>query len=281
MDEIEFYLEDLKSKFTKIRPEDYYLSYSGGRDSHFLYWFIKEYLKENKIEVISINTGMEHKEIRNRMMNNSDRTLKPTMKPFDIKEQYGIPCVTKHQDEMVYRYRKQLENGKITPYIENYVVNSKASKSFFKINNKLHDALFSGTLHKISHLCCKYLKKDPAISFEKEYSKLPIIGIMGDESINRKAHITSCFNKKKYFYPIWDLTQQLQGQIEDRYGIEVPKIYQFLNQTGCVGCPYGIKTKDTQIELSLLKDKQRDFIMQYFKESYDYHSFVYDYKLFY
>ena len=40
-------LKCLKSRFqTKIDKHDYYLSYSGGRDSHFLYWFIKEYLKE-------------------------------------------------------------------------------------------------------------------------------------------------------------------------------------------------------------------------------------------
>jgi hypothetical protein len=161
-DEIEFYLEDLKSKFAKIRPENYSLSYSGGRDSHFLYWFIKEYLKEDRIEIVSMNTGMEHEEIRNRMMQNSDRILHPVMKPFDIKELYGIPCVTKRQDELVYQYRKQLEKGKITSYIEELVINSKVSNSFYKINNKLHDSLFSGTLHKISHLCCKYLKKEPA-----------------------------------------------------------------------------------------------------------------------
>jgi 3'-phosphoadenosine 5'-phosphosulfate sulfotransferase (PAPS reductase)/FAD synthetase len=283
VDEIEFYLEDLKSKFAKIRPENYYLSYSGGRDSHFLYWFIKEYLKEDRIEIVSLNTGMELEEIRNRMMQNSDRILHPTMKPFDIKEKYGIPCVTKHQDEFVYQYRKQLEKGKITSYIEELVVNSKTSKSYYRINNKLHDALFSGTLHKISHLCCKYLKKEPAKNYEKESGKLPIIGIMGEESLTRKAKITSCFNQKKYFYPIWDLTNELQKQIEGRYEIEVPKIYNFLHQTGCAGCPYGFgkNGKNTQIELSLLKDKQRDFIMQYFKESYDYHNFVYDYKLFY
>lgn len=35
-EEIDFYLEDLKSRFPKNR-ENYYLSYSGGRDSHFLY----------------------------------------------------------------------------------------------------------------------------------------------------------------------------------------------------------------------------------------------------
>ena len=47
MDEVEFYLIDLKSRFDKIKPNTYYLSYSGGKDSHFLYWFIKEYLKSD------------------------------------------------------------------------------------------------------------------------------------------------------------------------------------------------------------------------------------------
>ena len=50
MDEEEFYLIDLKSKFDKIKPNTYYLTYSGGKDSHFIYWFIKEYLKRDDIK---------------------------------------------------------------------------------------------------------------------------------------------------------------------------------------------------------------------------------------
>jgi 3'-phosphoadenosine 5'-phosphosulfate sulfotransferase (PAPS reductase)/FAD synthetase len=197
LDEIEFYLEDLKSKFAKIRPEDYYLSYSGGRDSHFLYWFIKEYLHEGRIEIVGINTGLEMVEIANRMKENTDRILRPTMKPFDIKEQYGIPCVSKSQDEMVYMYRKQIsEKGFATPHFIERVENSLESKSYFKINNKLHNALFNGTLHKISDLCCKFLKKQPARNYEKENNKLPIMGIMGEESKKRKSMLHSCFNQK-------------------------------------------------------------------------------------
>ena len=44
MDIVDFYLYDLKTKFNKINSSDYYLSYSGGKDSHLLLWFIKEYL---------------------------------------------------------------------------------------------------------------------------------------------------------------------------------------------------------------------------------------------
>ena len=51
MDEADFYLEDLKSKFDKINPKEYYLVYSGGKDSFLLYWFIKNYLKNNDIEI--------------------------------------------------------------------------------------------------------------------------------------------------------------------------------------------------------------------------------------
>ena len=92
--DVDLYLYDLKTKFDKINPEEYYLSYSGGKDSHLLYWFIKNYLKDNKIKIVGINTYMEHEEIRKRIYNNCDIVLLPTMKPFDIKAKYGIPCST-------------------------------------------------------------------------------------------------------------------------------------------------------------------------------------------
>src|SRR5574344_1487169 len=95
MREEDFYLIDLKSKFDKIKPNTYYLSYSGGKDSHFLYWFIKEYLKRDDIKIVGINTYMEHHEIRERIMKNSDVVLLPEMKPMEIKEKYGIPCFSK------------------------------------------------------------------------------------------------------------------------------------------------------------------------------------------
>ena len=89
MDEIEFYLKDLASRFPKD-TENYYLSYSGGRDSHFLYWFIKEYLKDDKIKIVGINTFMEHPQILKRIRENSDVILYPELKPFQIKERFYL-----------------------------------------------------------------------------------------------------------------------------------------------------------------------------------------------
>ena len=42
IDEIDFYLKDLKSRFDLIDKSKYYLSYSGGKDSHCLLWCIKK-----------------------------------------------------------------------------------------------------------------------------------------------------------------------------------------------------------------------------------------------
>ena len=112
IDDVDFYLIDLKSKFDKIKPNTYYLSYSGGKDSHFLYWFIKEYLHRDDIKIVGINTYMEHPEIRDRILKNSDIVLRPILKPFEIKEKYGIPCFSKEQDFYIYYYQNALRKGK-------------------------------------------------------------------------------------------------------------------------------------------------------------------------
>lgn len=113
MDNVDFYLYDLKTKFNKINPKEYYLSYSGGKDSHLLYWFIKEYAPEFKdIKVVGINTYMEHPQIRKRIYDNSDKVLLPNKKPFEIKEKYGILCFSKEQDFYIYYYQKAIREGK-------------------------------------------------------------------------------------------------------------------------------------------------------------------------
>ena len=120
MDEVDFYLEDLKSKFRKLKNvggyDKYYLSYSGGKDSHFLYWFIKEYSypEFKDIKIVGINTYMEHHEIRDRIYKYADIVLLPTLKPFEIKGKYGIPCFSKEQDYYIYYYQNSLRKGKYT-----------------------------------------------------------------------------------------------------------------------------------------------------------------------
>lgn len=267
MDQVEFYLKDLASRFPKNR-EDYYLSYSGGRDSHFLYWFIKKYLHDDKIEIVGINTYMEHPQILKRMRENCDVLLYPKMKPFEIKEKYGIPCFSKEQDFYIYYYQNSLKKGK-SP---SRTINDKVMgtyKTGFNISKKAREYVLSGNAHDITHLCCHYLKKDVAKRYEKKTGKKAILAVRGSESFLRRKQYNSCFSKNGKFHPLYDLTDDMLSEIEKRYNIEVPEIYDHVTRTGCMGCPYGSYKHDTEKELRLVTKAQRKFLGEYFKESYE------------
>lgn len=265
MDEVDFYLKDLESKFKKIDKSKYYLSYSGGKDSHFLYWFIKEYLHDTE-------TYMEHQEILKRMLENADRILLPAMKPFEIKEKYGSPCFSKIQDEYIERYQKGCRTDSLMMHIYGYVFvgnNDIKYTTLFKLNNTAKDLLLSNKLHKVSPKCCKYLKKEPFKQFEKQTGKKAILGVRGGESAMRKSQYKSCFTKDKKFTPLHDLDDELLEKIYKKFNIEIPKIYDHVSRTGCAGCPYGSWKGETKKELDLLSDSKRKFVIKYFKESYD------------
>jgi len=267
MTNADFYLMDLKTKFDKINSKEYYLSYSGGKDSHLLYWFIKEYLKDKDIKIVGINTYMEHPEIRERIYQYCDKVLLPIMKPFEIKKNYGIPCFSKEQDFYIYYYQKALRENKkpAKTYIDKI---NGTYRTGFGLSKKAREYVLSGNAHKITHLCCHYLKKEPARKFEKETGLKPILGVRGNESGLRKKQYQSCFTKDKKFTPLWDLTDELLDEIYKQYNIETPKVYDYVCRTGCMGCPYGSYKHDTEKELALLNKAQKDFVCEYFKESY-------------
>ena len=269
MDEIDFYLVDLKSRFDKIKPNTYYLSYSGGKDSHFLYWFIKEYLKRDDIPIVGINTYMEHHEIRDRILRNSDIILTPTLKPMQIKEKYGIPCFSKEQDFYIYYYQNALRKGKTPSKTIQQKIDGTYNKGFAGISKKAREYVKCNNAHNITHLCCYYLKKKPAHDFEKETGLKPILGIRGDESMLRKQQYKSCFTNNGKFVPIHDLNDDLLDKIYEKYNIEIPSVYQYVCRTGCMGCPYGSYKHDTEKELALINDNQFKFVTEYFKESYN------------
>lgn len=89
------------------------------------------------------------------------------------------------------------------------------------------------------------------------------------ESGRRGLVYRSCFTKDGKFTPLWDLTDSLLDQIYKKFHIEIPNIYNFVSRTGCMGCPYGSWKKETKIELDLLPENKRKFVIEYFKESYD------------
>ena len=271
MDDVEFYLIDLKSRFDKIKPNTYYLSYSGGKDSHFLYWFIKEYLHRDDIKIVGINTYMEHHEILKRILKNSDVVLLPKMKPMEIKAKYGSPCFSKIQDDFIDRYQRGCRSKSLMERVERRKFigkDGKIHKSSFSLNELARTLLLSGKLHRVSPKCCYYLKKKTAHDFEKQTGLKAILGVRSGEGALRSSQYKTCFTKDMKFTPIHDLSDELLNQIYEKYNIEIPEVYKYIQRTGCMGCPYGSYKGDTKKELDLLNENQRKFVMEYFKESY-------------
>ena len=272
-DEVDNYLIRLMQRFNeKIDFDKYYLSYSGGKDSHLLYWFIKEILQDNKIKIVGINTYMEHHEIRDRILKNSDIVLYPKLKPMEIKAQYGIPCFSKLQDDFIDRYQRGSRCKSVMTRINGKTFigrDGKEYKSSYHLSNKARDLLLSGKLHRVSPKCCVYSKKKPAHDFEKETGLKAILGVRGAEGFMRKSKYQTCLNKNGKFTPLWDMANYIEDEIYERYNIEIPKVYQYIKRTGCMGCPYGSRLHDTEKELKLISDSQKKFVCEYFKESYE------------
>ncbi len=189
------------------------------------------------------------------------------MKPFEIKEKYGIPCFSKEQDFYIYYYQNALRKGKIPAKTIQQKIDGTYTNGFNGISKKAREYVKSGKAHKITHLCCYYLKKKPAHDFEKETGLKPILGIRGGSNL-RKQQYKSCFTKNGKFVPIYDLSDELLNKIYDKYKIEIPKIYDKITRTGCVGCVYGSYKHDVEKELALANPNQKKFVCEYFKESY-------------
>ena len=190
------------------------------------------------------------------------------MKPFEIKEKYGIPCFSKEQDFYIYYYQNSLRKGKKPSKTIQEKIDGTYKKGYSGISKKAREYIKSGKAHNITHLCCHYLKKEPAREFEKQTGLKAILGIRGQESVMRKTQYKSCFTKDMKFTPLWDLSDELLERIYEKYNIEIPNVYNHICRTGCMGCPYGSYKHDTEKELALLNKNQFKFVCEYFKESY-------------
>lgn len=104
----------------------------------------------------------------------------------------------------------------------------------YNISKKAREYVLSGNAHNITHLCCYYLKKKPFHDYEQQSGKKAILGVKGSESTLRKRQYTSCFSKNGKFTPLWDLTDKLENEIYEQFNIEIPKIYNYVDRTGCI-----------------------------------------------
>lgn len=273
----EFLLQDrvqkIKQVIGKYGEENFFIAFSGGKDSTVLSALIDLALPYNKIPRIYANTGIELNMIRDfvfEMQKQDDRiiVLTPKVSIKQMLEQEGYPFKSKHHSKWVDIYQR---NGQ-TQGIENYMASDKRNKDLHRTCPKILLYQFNKDFNlRISDKCCQRLKEDPMDEWKKENNKpYAIIGIMREEYGRRSGAQCLAFRGDKLhaFQPLATMSKDWEEWFISIYNVKICDIYyppyNFV-RTGCKGCPFAIdlqKVLDTLEKYFPNEKKQCEAIWQ-------------------
>ena len=265
MTDNEFLLQDriqkIRQIINKYGEENFYLSFSGGKDSTVLSELVDMAISNNQIPRVYANTGIELNMIRDfvfDMQKADDRVviIKPSMPIKPMLERDGYPFKSKMHSSMVARYQsKGMDYKSVRAYAG--VENTLSGKPMFNPCPKILKYQFEGNIPlKISDKCCLNLKENPINQWSKENNRpYGILGIMRDEGGRRYDAQCLAFksNKLWHFQPLSPITKDWETWFIEEYGIKICDIYKEpynFKRTGCKGCPFA---KDLQYELDILE----------------------------
>lgn len=250
-------IEKIKQVIEEHGEKNFYISFSGGKDSTVLSALIDMALI-NKIPRVYANTGIELNMISNfvnELQQNDDRIniIKPVTNIKEMLKQEGYPFKSKLHSHCVdlyqnYGFEKKMVNGYLGKRPEYWHSFTCPKKLLYQFTNK-------NTL-KISDKCCVKLKEEPLINWEKENNKtIAIIGTMRDEGGRRgRSGCLQFYGKKlKQFKPLMPITKEWEEWFIKEYDIKICDIYKEpynFSRTGCKGCPFALHL---QHELDILE----------------------------
>lgn len=186
-------IEKIQQVISKYGEENFYLSFSGGKDSTVLSALLDMALPGNKIPRVYANTGIELNMIRDFVFNmqKTDKrvvVIKPSTPIKQMLEEEGYPFKSKHHSEMLKIYQRN-PNAKSLIKYKNREYNFNSNKC-----PKCLQYQFEPTFNlKVSDECCDKLKKIPLSKWQKENNKpFGIVGIMPTEGgAKRKCSVFS------------------------------------------------------------------------------------------
>ena len=247
-------VEVIKTTIKKYGEQNFYISFSGGKDSTVLHHLIDEAIPENKIPRVFINTGIEYEFIRKYVIDlkqKDDRFVifNPNVNITKMLHDKGYPFKSKEHSCKLAMYQNK---GINTKSIERYLDESNS----FKCPDKLMYQFTDEFELKISDRCCYELKKHPIQRYEKESGRnISILGLRMGEGGQRANH-NGCvvfdknhsLRKFKPLNPCNDDFIEWYIQIND---IKLCALYYppfNFHRTGCKGCPYSINLQE-QLEI--------------------------------
>lgn len=255
----EFILQDRLQKIKQIinqyREENFYLSFSGGKDSTVLSALVDMALPDNRIPRVYSDTGIELNMVRDfvfDMAKTDDRLIiiKPSVPIKTMLENDGYPFKSKEHSRIVAIYNKHGMNCITVPrYLgerEGYGTRYSCPKKLkYQFTDDFKEKL------KISDKCCFRLKEEPLYEWSKIHNKTcRILGIKPSEGGRRST--TKCLAFKNNgkilsFHPLAPVTKDWENWFISKYNIKICDIYNppyNFERTGCKGCPFNIRIQE-------------------------------------
>lgn len=226
-------IQKIQQTIDKYGEENFYVSFSGGKDSTVLSALIDLAIPGNKIPRVYANTGIELNMIRDfvfEMQKKDDRVqiIEPSTSIKPMLERDGYPFKSKMHSNYVKKYQKKgLEYKSVRAYIG--MENTLAGKPMFRpCPKKLKYQFTDENKLKISDLCCMRLKEEPLDNWlEKSNKKYAIVGIMREEGGRRSNAQCLAFrgNKLWHFQPLAPITKEWEDWFIDTYNVKICDIY--------------------------------------------------------
>lgn len=253
-------MEMIKTTIQKYGEENFYVAFSGGKDSTVLHYLLDLALPDNKIPRVYVNTGIEYKDIIMyvKEMQKSDDRIKiiaPTKPIRKTLEEYGYPFKSKEHAIKLSIYQKRGCTKAVDKYL--HAKKDDGTPSRFACPIILKYQFSEHFDMKISDQCCYKLKKEPSHRYEKESGKtIAILGLRmaeGGQRANRKGCVVfdSKGDKLKKFKPLNPVTDEWMDWFVYRQGIRLCKLYYppyDFKRTGCKGCPFSLDLQE-QLEI--------------------------------
>ena len=267
-------IEVIKTTIKKYGEDNFYLSFSGGKDSTILHHLLDEALPNNHIPRVYIDTGIEYLAIREFVMNlaKSDeriKIIKPTKPIKQILETYGYPFKSKEHSLKLHQWQQGFTD---TNYIKKYLGNGN-----FSCPKQLKYQFSKDFTLKVSNLCCYKLKKEPAHKWEKENHRPIAITGMRKQEGGERATIKGCIitdksGKVKRFHPLLVVSDEWEEWYRERERVQLAPLYYppfNFKRSGCKGCPYNTSLQEDLSVMALYLPKEREQCEFIWKPVYD------------
>ena len=269
-------IEIIKNTIQKYGEENFYLSFSGGKDSTVLSWLIDKALPNNKIPRVFIDTGIEYTMIRDFVFNLAKKdkrfvVIKPTQPIKQMLERVGYPFKSKEHS----LYLQQFQKNGMSKTTQRYLCPSEKRKSY-GCPEILKYQFTKDFNIKISNQCCYELKKKPIHQWQKDnHRPITITGMRKDEGGNRK-NITCILTNQKgeltHFHPLAFVSDEWEDWLIKREKIALCPLYcqpYNFKRTGCAGCPFNLQLQEQLDTMSMFLPSERRRCEIIWKKVYD------------